>query len=461
VNGACTLCQDNHPQSDVQDDGCYDGSPLCDAGVGTGTGECFKCQTVGFNGPGTYDLGCSIFAPICDSYGSFGQSCGICSRFKDDQGNFIGCPKDTLCKGGTSNVGYVCEPLPCGEGPACVASQFCVDGKCLNCRDSDPAGGRDDGCDGANLICDESVGECFKCQPSIGNSKADFGCIESEPFCDSGTNCGLCLHIQDEITGNDIGCPKDTVCTGGLGKVGYDCDQLPPPPQPPATPPSAPAPTKCTGHHCKYRSSRRLLTTSYPLSREDDGYDRYLSDCGGFEYNVSLYVDESTHLYAVGFPNEDAAAAGCPMIATHAIVQLHGAPATKELLVWDDIEQGRNMFDSDGFVSVGTFQVADLARAFDNVKLGSKGGYDIVTNNCATYLVNLASELGVKVDTRITGFVARRLLENSGSEFVKSVRASVSYLTLFQGRNLCSAEAATDEDIVELVVNAGASKLIV
>jgi hypothetical protein len=205
---------------------------------------------------------------------------------------------------------------------------------------------------------------------------------------------------------------------------------------------------------------RLLLTTSYLLSREDNDYDRYLSDCGSFEYYVALYVDESTNLYAVAFPNEDAAAAGCPMIATHAIVQLHGAPATKELLVWDDVEQGRNMFDSDGFVSVGTFQVADLARAFDNVELGSKGGYDIVTNNCATYLVNLASELGVKVDTRITGFVARRLLENSGSEFVKSVRASVSYLTLFQGRNLRSAEAATDEDIVELVVNAGASKLL-
>jgi hypothetical protein len=119
------------------------------------------------------------------------------------------------------------------------------------------------------------------------------------------------------------------------------------------------------------------------------------------------------------------------------------------------------MFDDNGFVSVGTFQFADMTRAFDKVEPGSNGGYDVVTNNCATYLVNLASELGVKVDTRITGFVARRLLENSGSEFVNSVRASVNYWTLFQGRNLRSAEAATDEEIVELVVNAGASKLVV
>jgi hypothetical protein len=197
------------------------------------------------------------------------------------------------------------------------------------------------------------------------------------------------------------------------------------------------------------------------LSRKDDDYDSYLSDCGPFEYNVALYVDESTHLYAVAFPKEDAAAAGCPLFATHSIVQLHGAPATKELLVWDDVEQGRNMFDNDGLISVGAIKLADMARAFEKVELGSKGGYDIVTNNCATYLVNLASELGVKVDTRITGFVARRLLENSGSEFVNSVRASVNYWTLFQGRNLRSAEAATDEEIVELVVNAGASKLVV
>jgi hypothetical protein len=175
-----------------------------------------------------------------------------------------------------------------------------------------------------------------------------------------------------------------------------------------------------------------LSTTAYPLSCEDDGYEKFLGNCGQFEYDVSLYVDKVTHLYAVGFPKEDATE--CPMVATHAIVHLHdGAPATKELLIWGDVEQGRNVFDQDGFISVGSFTVADMAQAFEKVEPGGSsngGAYDMVTNNCAVYLVNLASELGVKIDMRITGLVARRLLENSGSQFVESDRASELLATL-------------------------------
>jgi hypothetical protein len=212
-----------------------------------------------------------------------------------------------------------------------------------------------------------------------------------------------------------------------------------------------------------YLENRRLLTSGYSLRREDDGYANLLGGCAAFEYDAAIYVDQDTHLYAVGFPNEGATAAGCPVVATHSIVPLHNsATATKELLIWHDIEQGRNMFDKDGFVFVGTFKLADMARAFEMAEPGGSGSvaYDVVTNNCAVYLVNLASELGVKVDTRITAFVARRLLENSGSQFVESVRSSANYLSLFKGRNLRSAEAATDADVVELMVNAGASKLL-
>jgi hypothetical protein len=207
-----------------------------------------------------------------------------------------------------------------------------------------------------------------------------------------------------------------------------------------------------------------LLTIAYSLNLEDDAYAKFLGECGSFNYDTALYVDADTHLYAVGFPNEDATGAGCPMIATHAIVRHDGATATKELLFWDNVEQGSRMFDKDGLVSVGSFMVLDMAQAFETVEpAGSSNGgaYEVVTNNCAVYLVNLAFELGVKIDTRITGFVARRLLENSGSQFVESVRASVNYLSLFKGgRNLRSGDSATDQDVVELLVTAGAAKLL-
>jgi hypothetical protein len=48
------------------------------------------------------------------------------------------------------------------------------------------------------------------------------------------------------------------------------------------------------------------LTSAYQLLREDDAYATFVGDCGTFNYDVAVYVDADTHLYAVGFPNEDA-----------------------------------------------------------------------------------------------------------------------------------------------------------
>ena len=52
-----------------------------------------------------------------------------------------------------------------------------------------------------------------------------------------------------------------------------------------------------------------------------------------------------------------------------------------------------------------------------------------MTNNCASYLINLATEMGVPVDTpRVTSFVTRRLMEEQGKQLANMIRGSVDML---------------------------------
>jgi hypothetical protein len=138
--------------------------------------------------------------------------------------------------------------------------------------------------------------------------------------------------------------------------------------------------------------------------------------------------------------------------------------------MWDNVEEGLSMFSEEESLPIGTFKLADLAQAYedtpdDDVSAGRGGGvYDLVTNNCATYMVKLASTLGVKIDSRITSFVARRLIEESGKDLADKIRNSMHYFSFFgDRRNLRSSAGqqetyeASDQELVEALVNKGAS----
>ena len=81
----------------------------------------------------------------------------------------------------------------------------------------------------------------------------------------------------------------------------------------------------------------------------DEAYNAHLKDCGNYDYDGFLYIDPDTpHFYALGAPGKDAVAAGCPFVATHAV--LHDdedrakEDASKEILLWKTKEEAESMF---------------------------------------------------------------------------------------------------------------------
>jgi trypsin len=220
----------------------------------------------------------------------------------------------------------------------------------------------------------------------------------------------------------------------------------------------------------KNSSRRRMLALSSArsLKQEDEKYQSYLAACGDLDYDVSIYVDASTHLFVMGVPKDkDAAtAANCPMGAVHAVMS-ENDKASKEIVMWEDMNEGASMFEKEGLLHIGTFKLEALADAYEtaepdntrNMATGNFNYYDIVTNNCASFLVNLANELGVKIDSRMTSFVARRLLTNSGKELADKIRNNMNFFSLFGGRNLrgtagnSKLTATTDKEIVERLVD--------
>jgi hypothetical protein len=225
----------------------------------------------------------------------------------------------------------------------------------------------------------------------------------------------------------------------------------------------------------KDASRRRLQSTSSKSFHPGDKtYQQYLEACGHFEYPLFLHVDQHSHLMVYGIPPEAATAAGCPFGAAHSVFATRqGKPvAEKEILMWSKVDEGLSMFQERESLPIGTFKLADLARAHEATPdhendVGVSAVYDIVTNNCATYMVKMASTLGVKIDSRITSFVARRLLEESGKDLANKIRNSLNYFSLLRGdrRNLRSSalkatNGPTDQELVEALVNMEASGLL-
>jgi hypothetical protein len=224
------------------------------------------------------------------------------------------------------------------------------------------------------------------------------------------------------------------------------------------------SPKICT---IKCNAARRnlLSSNSIRLSEESSEFHSYMDKCGDFEYDAALYVGE-THLVALASPKEkDAIAAGCPFVAVHSVLSTedNNVAAQKEIFIWEDKDEAEAFFSEKGSsLYVGTFPLDDLARAYQQAAptADGKGVYDIVANNCGAFIVNLATELGIKVDSQITAFVARRLLEDGAKEFFDSIRTSFNYFSLFEGRSRLGMDNVSDKEIVDLLVEKHTSKLL-
>ena len=124
---------------------------------------------------------------------------------------------------------------------------------------------------------------------------------------------------------------------------------------------------------CSTNNSTRRELLTYSGSEEE--YHSIVQNCGDLRYEASLFVTD--HLYAVAIPSVAARAAGCPLIATHAEFsnqrssEGHEPTASKEVLVYHEIRDGLSFFNREGSFPLGTFQLFELAEAFEQSEVDS------------------------------------------------------------------------------------------
>jgi hypothetical protein len=163
-------------------------------------------------------------------------------------------------------------------------------------------------------------------------------------------------------------------------------------------------------------------------------YQMYLETCGGYEYDVYLYV--TSHLYAVLSPSSpDAIEAKCPFLVTHAHFESSDGVAIKKLLFWESQEKGNARFAGGNWeekaMFVGSFSLLELARAYESVDLDSDGPYDIVSNNCGNYIIRVGLQVGIRIDSQMISFVTQRLIEQSSAKFLDGIKAGVNSFWVF------------------------------
>ena len=206
----------------------------------------------------------------------------------------------------------------------------------------------------------------------------------------------------------------------------------------------------------RVRRSRNLISKySVAVEKDHPDYRAIASSCGDFEYEGALYVDK--HLYGVAIPQADAAYAGCPFIVTHANFVDDDSAAEKEMLFFDTKKVGQRFFGEEGTYVIGKYKLSELLRAFEKADPAVAGVYDVLTNSCANYMIELAQGLDAKIDSQVTAFIAKRLLESNSKEILDNVRNHMDFSSFFGDRNL-RADIG-DEELIEMVVESQAASL--
>ena len=203
-------------------------------------------------------------------------------------------------------------------------------------------------------------------------------------------------------------------------------------------------------------SGRKLKEKSdLTFAGNEDEYQEFVDACGEHDYEVSLYVGD-THFSGIAVPASNDISAACPSFVAAHVVFDEDEPATKELLGWYNKAEGMAHFPKES-APIGTFKAKDIARAFETAEPSGTGSYELLTNNCANFLINMANVLSVKVDSTITAYVTRRLLEDSGNALVDKIKESAYFLSYSDGRHLRGD--IHDKELVQLVVDARATDI--
>ena len=130
--------------------------------------------------------------------------------------------------------------------------------------------------------------------------------------------------------------------------------------------------------------------------------------CGDDQYDSYLFVDDHDHVSIFAEPTGGDESTVCPSLYFHLT-----NPDSKEVLEISKDYVSAQDHESMLFAT-GTFQLVDILRAYDQVKT-TTDKYDVVTNNCATIVLDMFCSLGVDVDDEMLTWTAKHLLTTEES----------------------------------------------
>lgn len=174
-------------------------------------------------------------------------------------------------------------------------------------------------------------------------------------------------------------------------------------------------------------------------------------DCSDLDYDMYL-VMEGVHMAGLAIPVGEEKS-NCPNMIFHSelsgerkltkVAMKAKAETVKEVRADDMFYVGRRSLDT----IVDAFHSADVS-----VGEGGTGMYNVITNNCAGMLRNMAARLDVPVDKDLIGFVTKQLLSQKGDKMIElmSLSSGMSSLWNYGTRNL--EERVTPEQLVEKVI---------
>jgi hypothetical protein len=175
------------------------------------------------------------------------------------------------------------------------------------------------------------------------------------------------------------------------------------------------------------------------------------NNCSDLDYDMYL-VMEGVHMAGLAIP-VDEEKRNCPNMIFHS--ELSGERKLTKVALKAKAETVKDVSDDDKFY-VGRRSLDVIVEAFHsadvNVGEWSTGMYDVVSNNCAGLLRNMAYRLDIPVDQKLIGFVTKQLLSQKGDKMIELMSRSsgMSSLWNYGTRNL--EEDVTPEKLVEKVI---------
>lgn len=179
---------------------------------------------------------------------------------------------------------------------------------------------------------------------------------------------------------------------------------------------------------------------------DQEAFATILDECWFEEYELTMLVEtEKIHLDLIAVP-ADTNKEGC-----------------KDALTFDDFGVGIKLasfaddldladdWQSDS-LPLGVFSLGDISDATDDADLLDPDEYDVVTNNCATFVLDIMWDLQIPVTKEIKRYVVKNLASNS--KFVDEVRKNPHAIELIGPEDLVDpSKTLTDLEVVRKLVS--------